>query len=199
MHLQQQPRLVFQRGKPNTRAKKSQSPLTSARQDRHSKSCPDFLERRQSLLRQALLSCRMVGYLPEAQCWKLHCRTSNTSVQVSSQHCFFDSPTNGILKLRWDPAKLGRLSVNVSTDSVLSQLQGTPSPHSPNPRSASPAFASQSSTWNRVLASMPVLHMIFSFKACVHRASTSSWGSHRATHCCSGACVRLCSNRIWAK
>ena len=145
MHRQQHPRFVFHLGKPKTRAKNSQSPRTSTSTAFTANCLPTCLALCRSVfLCQFCPSWRSAGQVPFAQWPKLHCNTSKISSQVSSQHCFFDMPTNGMRTFLFAPVWPGNEMARVSIDSDLSQFTGTPSPHNPSVAKVWPALLSHS-------------------------------------------------------
>ena len=144
-HIQQHPLEVLCFGKPKVSPKNFQSPLTSTNTDLAPNEIPFFFLLQRSDFLQAVLSCRACGAVPKKHHCKLQLTISMMSVHVLAPICFRDMAVIGSRKVWYGSLTPGRFRLKVSTDSVLSQLHGTPSPHNPRATNLSPARASISS------------------------------------------------------
>ena len=119
--------------------RQAQSALTSTTQALQPSCLPPSLARALSDCLQGEPSCLTVGITPLRRQPMLQAKTLNrASAVVRFAKWRFRTAVRGILISPPWPCKPGKLMLIVSTDSVLSQLQGVPSIQIPRPRRGPP-------------------------------------------------------------
>ena len=103
---------------------------------------------------------------------------------------FLDKPVKGIRKLRHSSLKPGSSMEKTSMESLLSQLQGAPSPQIPTPINFCCNVVSTDSTCCLVRGSMPVFSYSLSKLPMLTNCARISKGNKTAI-CCSSSCPVL--------